>query len=135
MFSDVFNDEEMGKITGIEAKNKEILLTYQNLNDYIKILQDYKNNPLNKNKNQISDDDLLKYRKIQKIKNKAAVIGLEWSVFMLMDKKTTIENLIEKGKANGKLSTKEITDALEELDFDVDQMDTFYDTVPATILK
>ena len=44
---------------------------------------------------------------------------------MLMDKKTTIENLIEKGKANGKLSTKEITDALEELDFDVDQMDTF----------
>lgn len=59
MFSDVFNDEEMGKITGIEAKNKEILLTYQNLNDYIKILQDYKNNPLNKNKNQISDDDLL----------------------------------------------------------------------------
>ena len=46
---------------------------------------------------------------------------------MLMEKKTTIENLIEKGKANGKLSTKEITDALEELDFDVDQMDTFYD--------
>ena len=41
------------------VKNKEILLTYQNLNDYIKILQDYKNNPLNKNKNQISDDDLL----------------------------------------------------------------------------
>ncbi len=59
MFSDVFNDEEMGKITGIEAKNKEIVLTNQNLNDYIKILQDYKNNPLNKNKNQISDDDLL----------------------------------------------------------------------------
>ncbi len=46
---------------------------------------------------------------------------------MLMDKKTTIENLIEKGKARGKLSTKEITDALEELDFDLDQMDTFYD--------
>lgn len=59
MFSDVFNDEEMGKITGIEAKNKEIVLTNQNLNDYIKILQDYKNNPLNKNKNRISDDDLL----------------------------------------------------------------------------
>ena len=35
---------------------------------------------------------------------------------MLMDKKTTIENLIEKGKVTGKLSTKEITDALEELD-------------------
>lgn len=47
---------------------------------------------------------------------------------MLLDKKTTIDNLIEKGKTNGKLSTKEITDALEELDFDVDQMDMFYDT-------
>ncbi len=46
---------------------------------------------------------------------------------MSMDKKTTIENLIERGKATGKLTTKEITDALEELDFDVDQMDTFYD--------
>lgn len=46
---------------------------------------------------------------------------------MLIDKKTTIENLLEKGKTNGKLSTKEITDALEELDFDVDQMDTFYE--------
>ena len=47
--------------------------------------------------------------------------------FYVNGQKTTIENLIEKGKANGKLSTKEITDALEELDFDVDQMDTFYD--------
>ena len=44
------------------------------------------------------------------------------------DKKTTIENLMEQGKATGKLTTKEITDALEELDFDVDQMDNFYDT-------
>lgn len=45
----------------------------------------------------------------------------------MMDKKTTIESLMEQGKATGKLTTKEITDALEELDFDVDQMDTFYD--------
>lgn len=54
---------------------------------------------------------------------------------MLMDKKTTIENLIEKGKVNGKLSTKEITDALEELDFDVDQMDTFYDTCASSNIE
>lgn len=46
---------------------------------------------------------------------------------MGLDKKTTIENLMEQGKASGKLTTKEITDALEELDFDVDQMDNFYD--------
>lgn len=43
------------------------------------------------------------------------------------NKKTTIEALMEQGKTNGKLTTKEITDALEELDFDVDQLNTFYD--------
>ena len=37
------------------------------------------------------------------------------------NKKNTIESLIEQGKNNGKLTTKEITDALEELDFDVDR--------------
>ena len=44
-----------------------------------------------------------------------------------MEKKNTIEALMEQGKTNGKLTTKEITDALEELDFDVDQINTFYD--------
>ena len=43
------------------------------------------------------------------------------------EKKATIDSLIEQGKINGKLTTKEITDALEELDFDIDQMDKFYD--------
>ena len=47
---------------------------------------------------------------------------------MNTDKKATIESLMEQGKASGKLTTKEITDALEELDFDVDQMDSFYDS-------
>ena len=44
-----------------------------------------------------------------------------------MEKKNTIEALMEQGKANGRLTTKEITDALEELDFNVDQIDTFYE--------
>ena len=43
------------------------------------------------------------------------------------NKKKTIEALIEQGKVTGKLTTKEITDALEELDFDVDQINAFYD--------
>ncbi|MCX7658618.1 MAG: sigma-70 family RNA polymerase sigma factor, partial [Oscillospiraceae bacterium] len=47
---------------------------------------------------------------------------------MNKDKKATIESLMEQGKATGKLTTKEITDALEELDFDVEQMDNFYDS-------
>ncbi len=59
MFSDEFNDEEMGRIAGIEAENKEIAITENAMKDYIKILQDYKNNPLNKNSGQLSDDDLL----------------------------------------------------------------------------
>ena len=43
-------------------------------------------------------------------------------------KKNTIETLMEQGRTNGKLTTKEITDALEELDFDVDQLNSFYDS-------
>ena len=43
------------------------------------------------------------------------------------EKKHIIDELMEQGKANGKLTTKEITDALEKLDYDVEQMDTFYD--------
>lgn len=45
-----------------------------------------------------------------------------------MEGKTTIEKLMERGKSTGKLTTKEISDALEELDFDVDQLNSFYDT-------
>lgn len=44
------------------------------------------------------------------------------------NEKRTIESLMEQGKISGKLSTKEITDVLEELEFDVDQMETFYDS-------
>ena len=39
-----------------------------------------------------------------------------------------IRELIETGKAKGRLTTKEINDALEELDFDVEQVDRLYDT-------
>ena len=41
--------------------------------------------------------------------------------------KRSIESLMEQGKASGKLSAKEITDVLEELEYDVDQMEAFYD--------
>ena len=42
------------------------------------------------------------------------------------DKKNVISSLIESGKAKGKLSTKDISDALEELDYDVEQVDKLY---------
>lgn len=43
------------------------------------------------------------------------------------DKKTILRDLLESGKAKGKLTTKEISDALEELDYDVEQVDKMYD--------
>lgn len=45
------------------------------------------------------------------------------------DKKSVIKDLIELGKSKVKLTTKEITDALEELDFDVEKVDKLYDTL------
>ena len=44
-------------------------------------------------------------------------------------KKPVVADLIEQGKVKGKLSTKEITDALEELDFDPEQMEKLYDSL------
>ncbi len=45
------------------------------------------------------------------------------------DKKTQINELIELGKNKGKLTTQEILDALEDLDFDPEQMDKLYDSL------
>ena len=42
---------------------------------------------------------------------------------------SAVSDLMEQGKLKGKLTTKEITDALEELDFDVEQMDKLYDSL------
>ena len=39
MFGDEFTDDEMGRITGIEAKNKEIIITEKNLKDFINIIR------------------------------------------------------------------------------------------------
>ncbi len=46
----------------------------------------------------------------------------------MSDKKSVIDSLIETGKATGKLSTQQITDALEDADFDAEQIDRFYDS-------
>jgi len=44
-------------------------------------------------------------------------------------KQRLIDELVELGKSKGKLTTKEINDALEELEFDMDQIDKLYDTL------
>ncbi|MGN0612933.1 MAG: DNA primase [Porcipelethomonas sp.] len=63
VFADEFNDEEMGKITGIEAKNREITLTEKSLEDFIDILTENSRRP----ESISSDDDL---RDIIKAKRK-----------------------------------------------------------------
>ena len=45
------------------------------------------------------------------------------------DKKTVIRDLIELGKSKGQLTTKEILDAIGELDFDPEHIEKFYDTL------
>ncbi|PWM39139.1 MAG: RNA polymerase sigma factor RpoD, partial [Clostridiales bacterium] len=47
----------------------------------------------------------------------------------LADKKQVIKELIDKGKEKGRVTTKELNDVLEELDFDVEQVDKLYDTL------
>ena len=47
----------------------------------------------------------------------------------MADKKALLKDLIEQGKKKGKLTTKEINDVLEEMDFDVEQVDKLYDTL------
>ncbi|MFV0496789.1 MAG: RNA polymerase sigma factor RpoD [Candidatus Fimivivens sp.] len=48
---------------------------------------------------------------------------------MAGQEKNTVKDLIEQGKAKGKLTTSEINDVLEELDFDVEQVEKLYETL------
>ena len=47
----------------------------------------------------------------------------------MADKKVTLRELIEMGKRNGKITTKEINDAIDGSAFDVEQMDKLYETL------
>ena len=46
-----------------------------------------------------------------------------------MEKRNVIRELIELGKKKGRLTMKEISDALGELDFNIEQVDKLYDTL------
>ena len=48
---------------------------------------------------------------------------------MAEKEKMTLAELMEHGKANGKLTTQEITFVLEDLDFDAEQMDKLYESL------
>ena len=53
----------------------------------------------------------------------------------MADKKSIIHDLLEKGKKNGKLTTREISDVLEELDFDVEELEKLYDTLESNTIE
>ena len=47
----------------------------------------------------------------------------------MAEKKNAIVSLVESGKRNGKVTTKEINDTLEEIGFEVDVVDRLYETL------
>ncbi|MDP4120295.1 MAG: RNA polymerase sigma factor RpoD [Bacillota bacterium] len=51
------------------------------------------------------------------------------TILPIQDKKTIIKELTELGKSKGQLSTKEILDAIGEIDFDPEQLEKFYDSM------
>ena len=53
----------------------------------------------------------------------------------MAEKKMTLSELIENGKAKGKLTTKEITDFIEEMDFEVEQVDKLYDILESNNIE
>jgi RNA polymerase primary sigma factor len=53
----------------------------------------------------------------------------------MADKKSAVTELMEQGKLKGKLTAKEITDALEEMDFDAEQLDKFYDSLESSNIE
>lgn len=45
------------------------------------------------------------------------------------DRKSVLKELVEKGKQKGSLTSKEMLDAMGEIDFDPEQLDKFYDSL------
>lgn len=58
LMSDEFNNDEMGRITGLGIKNKSIDISFQTVLDCVKVLNDYSEE--NSQKNGLSDDELIK---------------------------------------------------------------------------
>ena len=47
----------------------------------------------------------------------------------MAEHKMTMNDLLEKGKTSGKLTTKEINDFLTDMDYDVDQIESLYENL------
>jgi len=56
-------------------------------------------------------------------------------ILVKKDKKMQMRDLIELGRSKGELTTQEIMDAMEDFEFDPDQVDKLYETLEANNIK
>ncbi len=53
----------------------------------------------------------------------------------MAEKKNTVAELLEHGKVSGKVTTQEITDALEDLNYDMEQVEDLYESLKANNIE
>ncbi len=84
--------------------------------------------------NQKLDPEIMVKDTIRAIDGTAQADDLD-TVILKKDKKMQMRDLIELGRAKGELTTQEIMDAMEDFDFDPDQVDKLYETLESHNIK
>lgn len=123
MLADRYSAEEVASIYKLIHENNNLPFSVERLNDYLNVLIKYRDKKQSKSVADMSEDELRQFAdKIKTINHDRKVLK---GTINMADSK--INELINHGKQNGKLTTKEITDVLEELDFDADEINKLYD--------
>ncbi|MGN0172597.1 MAG: RNA polymerase sigma factor region1.1 domain-containing protein, partial [Acutalibacteraceae bacterium] len=70
---------------------------------------------------------------VQEVLREAAAAEMQEleMVSVKKDKKLQLRDIVELGRAKGKLTTQEIMDAMEDFDFDPEQVDKLYEMLEA----
>lgn len=123
MLADRYSAEEVASIYKLIHENNNLPFSVERLNDYLNVLIKYRDKKQSKSVADMSEDELRQFAdKIKTINHDRKVLK---GTINMADSK--INELINHGKQSGKLTTKEITDVLEELDFDADEINKLYD--------
>ena len=77
---------------------------------------------------ELQEEELVPQEASEKIDETEEMSAEELAKKQEEDKKRSMDSLIEKGK-KGKLSARDLDEALEEMDFDADSMDKLYETL------
>lgn len=131
MLADRYSAEEVASIYKLIHENNNLPFSVERLNDYLNVLIKYRDKKQSKSVADMSEDELRQFA--DKIKNNNHDRKVLKGTINMADSK--INELINHGKQSGKLTTKEITDVLEELDFDADEINKLYDDLKAAISK